>query len=252
MTTSNRTILVLGATGRQGGATVRHLLGKGWHVRALTRDPNQPAAQALREAGVEVLQGNNADRRSLEAAMQGVYGVFSIQAAFAGDEVDQGKRIADAARAAGVQHFVYTSVQYADSLAHVNGDGRKWEIEQHIQSLGLPATILRPAFFMETLIAPRSDVPGSDVPSDRFAIAIRPDVTMGLIAVDDIGVFAALAFEHPEMYLGKTIELAGDALTPPQIAAAISRTVGREVPYVQIQSKHCASKTHRSPVQLSF
>jgi uncharacterized protein YbjT (DUF2867 family) len=234
MTTSNRTILVLGATGRQGGATVRHLLGKGWHVRALTRDPQQSAAQALREAGVEVLQGNNSDQRSLEAAMQGVYGVFSIQAAFADDEVEQGKRIADTAHSAGVQHFVYTSVQYAESLARVNGDGRKWEIEQYVRALGLPATILRPAFFMETLIAPRSDLPGSDVPSDRFAIAIRPDVLMGLIAVDDIGAFATLAFEHPEIYLGKTIELAGDALTPPQIAAAISRTVGREVPYVQI------------------
>src|SRR5688500_12247293 len=101
MTTSNRTILVLGATGRQGGATVRHLLAKGWHVRALTRNLQQAAAQALREAGVEVLQGNNTDRHSLEAAIQGVYGVFSIQAAFADDEVEQGKRIADVAHSAG-------------------------------------------------------------------------------------------------------------------------------------------------------
>ncbi len=148
--------------------------------------------------------------------MQGIYGVFSIQAAPPDVEARQGKNVADAASAAGIQHLVYTSVQSAESLARVGGDAIKWEIEQYIQALGLPATILRPCFFMDTLIAPRSDVPSS-TSSDTFAIAIKPDVRMGLIAADDIGAFAALAFEHPDEYLGKTIEIAGDALTPPQI-----------------------------------
>jgi uncharacterized protein YbjT (DUF2867 family) len=233
MTSLKKTVLVLGATGRQGGATARHLLTRGWSVRALTRDPNKPAAQALYQAGGEVVQGDNEDRASLEAAMRGVYGVFSIQAAFADDEVRQGKNVADAASAGGIQNFVYSSVQSAEDLARVGGDARKWEIEQYIQALGLPATILRPCFFMETLIAPRSDVP-SGTSSGAFAIAIKPDVMMGLIAADDIGAFAALAFEHPDEYLGKTIEIAGDVLTPPQIAGAISRATGRAVPYVQI------------------
>src|SRR6266545_2243258 len=233
MTSLNKTVLVLGATGRQGGATARHLLTKGWRVKALSRDPNKPAAQALHQAGAEVVQGDNEDRASLKAAMQGVYGVFSIQAAPADDEARQGKNVADAASAAGIQHFVYTSVQSAEDLARVGGDATKWELEQYIHALGLPATILRPCFFMETLIAPRSDVPGG-TSGGTFAIAIEPDVTMGLIAADDIGAFAALAFEHPEEYLGKTIEIAGDALTPPQIAAAISRVTGHSIQYVQI------------------
>ncbi len=233
MAALKKSVLVLGATGRQGGATARHLLTKGWRVKALTRDPNKPAAQALHQAGAEVVQGDNEDRASLKAAMQGVYGVFSIQAAPADDEARQGKNVADAASAAGIQHFVHTSVQSAEDLARVGGDATKWELEQYIQALGLPATILRPCFFMETLIAPRSDVP-SGTSSGTFAIAIEPDVAMGLIAADDIGAFAALAFEHPEEYLGKTIEIAGDALTPPQIAAAISRVTGHSIQYVQI------------------
>ena len=227
MTALRKTVLVLGATGRQGGATARHLLSKGWRVRALVRDPNKSATQALHQAGAEVIQGDYEDRASLAAAMQGVYGVFSMQASV--DEVRQGKQIADAARAASIQHFVYASVQSAEDLARVHGDANKWQIEQYIQALGLPATILRPSFFMETL----SVGPLYGVPSGTFSIAIKADVAMGLIAVDDIGAFAALAFEHPDEYLGKTIEIAGDVLTPPQIAAAISRVTGRSIHYVQ-------------------
>src|SRR5262245_23292770 len=105
MTSVNKTILVLGATGRQGGATTHHLLTKGWRVRAFVRDPKKPAAQALQQAGAEIIQGDYDDQASLAAAMQGVYGVFSVQAS--ADEVRQGKNIADTAREASVQHFVY-------------------------------------------------------------------------------------------------------------------------------------------------
>src|SRR5689334_16414376 len=108
---TNKVVLVTGATGRQGGATARQLLAKGWQVRVIVRDPNKPAAQALRQVGAEVVQGDYEDRASLDAATRGVYGVFSVQAAFGDTEAQQAKQIADAAKAANVQHFVYTSVQ---------------------------------------------------------------------------------------------------------------------------------------------
>lgn len=226
----DKIILVMGATGKQGGATARHLLADGWQVRALTRDTNSAAAQELAKAGAEIVAGDMDNRASLDAAIQGVYGVFSVQAS--NNEVRQGKNVADAAGAAGIRHFVYTSVQSAEDLARVGGDANKWEIEQYIQALGLPATILRPPFFMENFGNPDfGQVYG--LPSGTFAIAFQPDVTMGLIAVDDIGAFAALAFEHPDKYLGKTIEIAGDALTPPQVAAAISGATGRPISYIQ-------------------
>jgi uncharacterized protein YbjT (DUF2867 family) len=230
MDKTNKIILVTGATGRQGGATARHLLAKGWHVRAIARDLTIPTAQALQQAGAEVIQGDNENLASLETAMQGVYGVFSVQPAVFGyeREVHQGKNIADAAKAAGVQHFVYTSVGGAEGQSRIRKLG-KWEIEQYIQALSLPTTILRPANFMEDIIGPRFGVP-----QGTFAIGVKPDVALRLIAVDDIGAFAALVFEHPDEYLGKVIEIAGDSLTPPQIAAAISNATGRSISYIHI------------------
>ena len=117
-------ILVTGATGRQGGVTTRHLLAGGWNVRALTRDAGTPAALELRQIGAEVVQGDPNDRVSLDAAMQGAYGVFCVQPALGyDDDLRQGKHVAEAARAAFVQHFVYTSVGGAKGQAAYRSDG---------------------------------------------------------------------------------------------------------------------------------
>jgi uncharacterized protein YbjT (DUF2867 family) len=230
MDKTHKIILVTGATGRQGGAAARHLLANGWRVRAPVRNLDTPAAEALHQDGAEVVQGDNENPATLETAMQGVYGVFSVQPAVFGYETEvlQGKNIADAAKAAGVQHFVYTSVGGAEGQSRVRKLG-KWEIEQYIQALGLPTTILRPANFMEDIIGPRFGVPYG-----TFSIALKPDVPLRLIAVDDIGAFAALVFEHPDEYLGKIIELAGDSLTPPQVAASISHATERSISYIHI------------------
>ncbi len=95
---NNKIIAVTGATGQQGGAVARKLLADGWKVRALTRDVNKPAAQALAEAGAELFAGDMDSRSDLEAAFQGVYGVFSVQnfwlpnVGFEG-EIQQGKML---------------------------------------------------------------------------------------------------------------------------------------------------------------
>jgi uncharacterized protein YbjT (DUF2867 family) len=230
MDKSNRIILVTGATGQQGGATARHLLAQGWRVRALTRDPNKPAAQALAQAGAEVVQGDNEDRASLDAALKGVYGVFAVQNFWGPDvgvagEKRQGKLIADAAKAANVQHFVYTSVGGAERNSGIPHFESKWQIEQHIRSLGLPATILRPVAFMDNYNWSR----GAILNGTFLSMGLHPDTIWQIIAVDDIGAFAALAFEQPEEYIGKAIEIAGDALTEPQVAATLSKVIGRPV-----------------------
>ena len=112
---NDRIIAVTGATGQQGGAVARKLLAEGWKVRALTRDANKPAAQELASFGAEVAAGDMEDRAQLDAAFQGAYGVFSVQnfwlpnVGFEG-EIRQGKNVADAAKAAGVQHLVYSCV----------------------------------------------------------------------------------------------------------------------------------------------
>ena len=234
MNKSDKTIVVTGATGQQGGATARHLLAKGWKVRALTRDPNKPAAQALAAAGAELVQADNEDRASLERAMQGAYGVFSVQNFWlqgvgVEGEVRQGVNIADAARAAGVEHFVYTSVGAAHRGLGQAHFASKWEIEQYVQSLGLPYTILRPVAFMDNYNWQRAAITNGVI----TGMGLRPEKGFQIIAVDDIGAFAELAFANPQEYLGKTLEIAGDELTEPQIAATLAQVIGRPVQLAQ-------------------
>lgn len=238
MTETENVVLVVGATGNQGGATARRLLTEGRHVRALVRDPDSVKAKALAAAGAELAVGDLEDRASLDKAVTGVAGVFSVQAAggfdpsySADDEIRQGRAIADAAQCAGVRHFVYTSVAGADRGTGIPSWEAKWQIEQYLREIGLPTTVLLPVMFMENT---RSSSLGVQ-PDGTLSYFREPDRTTQLIAVEDIGVFAGLAFGNPEGYLGRRIELAGDELTFIQIAAAISSAVDRPVQYRQIQ-----------------
>src|SRR5688500_17425732 len=112
-TRQERVVLVTGATGHQGGAVARHLLDdKTFRVRALTRNPNKAEARAVADRGAEVVAGDLDQLASLKPALDGVYAVFSVQNFWETGfqrEIDQGVRLADAAQAAGVQHFVYSS-----------------------------------------------------------------------------------------------------------------------------------------------
>jgi uncharacterized protein YbjT (DUF2867 family) len=227
---NNRIIAVTGATGQQGGAVARKLLAEGWRVRALTRDVNKPAAQELKALGAELVSGDLEQRLELDAAFQGVYGVFSVQnfwlpnVGFEG-EIQQGKNVADAAKAAGVQHLLYSSVGAAHRGMGQKHFESKWLIEQHIQGLDIPYTILRPAAFMENYNWSRAYILSGTFTGN----GLRPDKGHQIIAVEDIAVFVALAFADPQAYLGKTIELAGDELTEPQIAETFARVIGRPV-----------------------
>ena len=231
---NNKIIAVTGATGQQGGAVARKLLADGWKVRALTRDLSKPAAQALAEAGAELVAGDMDSRSELDAAFQGAYGVFSVQnfwlpnVGFEG-EIRQGKAVADAARDTGVQHLVYSSVGAAHRGMGQKHFESKWNIEQYIHSLDIPYTILRPVAFFENFNWERPAISNGIF----NAMGLRPEKERQLIGVEDIAVFAALAFENPQEYVGKTIELAGDALTEQQLADTFSKIIGRPVKLTQ-------------------
>ncbi len=233
--TRNETILVLGGTGRQGGAAARHLLAEGWQVRALVRDTAAAPACALQRAGAQLAKSALDDVASLRAAMAGAHGVFSVQT-FMGPggiaaEVRQGKQVAQTAADTGVAHFLYSSVGGADRNSAVPHFESKWKIEQYIQELSLPATVLRPVFFMENLIGYGGPQPAGDTLLLRQAL--RPDTALQMIAVDDIGVFAALAFADPDEYRGTQLELAGDELTGPQMAELFGELTGMPTRYEQ-------------------
>ncbi len=227
---TDKLIAVTGATGQQGGATTRHLLERGFRVRALTRNPKSESSLKLQAAGAEVVAADLAKPESLGAALDGVYGVFSVQNFWLPDvgfegEIAQGKNLADAAKAAGVQHFVYTSVGGAERNTGVPHFDSKWIIEQHIEALGLPATILRPVAFMDNNLYQRDAILSGTLPT----WGIAPDRKLQIVAVDDIGAFAAIAFERPDEFISQAIELAGDDLTEDEVAAVFGRVTGRTV-----------------------
>jgi uncharacterized protein YbjT (DUF2867 family) len=233
-----KAILVTGATGQQGGATVDALLASasGWKVVALSRKPEAPSARGLVARGVQVMRGDMTDRASLREAMKGVHGVYSVQASVTAGvdgEIRQGKLVADVAAACGVTHFVYSSVGGAERSSGVPHFESKWAIEEHIRKLGLAATILRPATFMDNLA--KGPMRAGMLSMMKTFV---PDTTpLQLMAVRDIGAFAALSFDRPQEFVGQAIELAGDTLTRPQIIAALknaglSPAIGLRIPTV--------------------
>jgi uncharacterized protein YbjT (DUF2867 family) len=230
----DRVVLVTGATGRQGGAVIRHMLLKGWKLRALTRNTSNHAAHELARSGVELVQGDLEDPASLPRAVQGVYGVYSVQdfwAVGAKREVQQGKNIADAAKKANVTHFVYSSVGGAERNTGIPHWESKWEVEKHIRSLGLPATTIRPAAFMETYYIDQVEI---GILKGKFADPVRGDKAYQTIATDDIGAFVALAFERPKEFIGKELEIAGSELTNVQAAKVFSAVLGKPVKFQRI------------------
>ncbi|GAB2472533.1 NmrA/HSCARG family protein [Streptosporangium sandarakinum] len=234
MNTAGNPILVTGATGRQGGATAARLLAAGRPVRALVRDPDSPAARTLRAQGAELHTGNLDDPGSLAAAAAGVHGIFAVTPD--DDDVEReirrGRDLADVAAAAGVSHFVFASVGGADRGTGIPYWESKWQIEQHIRALGLPATILRPVRFMENHTIP--GLPLGGIVDGELRHLFDPETPVQLIAATDIGALACLAFTRPQEYLGQAIEIAGDELTPNRTVELISRSLGREITYRQV------------------
>lgn len=234
MTNSDKVVLVTGATGRQGGAVIRHMRPKGWTLRALTRNPNSYAAKQLANVGVELAQGDLDDPGSLERAARGVYGIYSVQDFWtvgAKREVQQGKNLADVAKRVGVEHFVYSSVGGAERHTGITHWETKWEVEKHIRSLKLPVTVLRPVSFMETYHILEVE---TGLLKGKLADPIRGDKPYQTIATDDIGAFVSLAFERPKDFIGLELEIAGSELTNLQAAEVFSRVLNRPVKFKRL------------------
>jgi uncharacterized protein YbjT (DUF2867 family) len=232
MENSTQTLLVTGATGNQGGAIARHLLQRGkFKVRAMVRNQNKPAAQALQQAGAELVQADFNDRASLDRALQDIYGVFSIQDFRDGveTEIRQGSAIADAAKAVGIQHFVYSSVGSAERNTGIPHFESKFQVEEYIRSISLPYTIMRPVFFFYNYNGMRSMVENG-----TLFQPLSPDTKLQQLSEEDYGAMVAEAFERPADFMKCEIEAASVDMTMTEIAAAFSRVLGNPVNYQQI------------------
>ncbi|MFD8417133.1 NmrA/HSCARG family protein [Streptomyces sp. NPDC059650] len=235
------TIAVTGATGAQGGATARALIAAGHHVRALTRDPASPAADALRRLGADVRRADFDDRASLDAALTGADSVFAVTTPFGTDiatETRQGRTLVDVAADARLGHIVFTSAAHADRGTGIPHYESKHLIEQHLRAAGVPWTVLGPAAFMDNYATGWSL---DGLREGFFAWPMPEDRPLTLISVADIGSFAALVLGRRAEFAGRRIDLAGDELTPARIAEALAAAAGRpvihqEVPLAQVRT----------------
>lgn len=252
-TTAGDPVLVVGATGKQGGATARALLAADVPVRALVRDPDSERARALAGLGASLAVGDLDDPASLVEPCRGVRAVF---AAFMPDmrnperdsERVHARNLVPAAVAAGVPHYVQTSVSGAGQHQAAPGwDEGRWhqtyaegvppisdywqskaDVDDLVRGAGFARwTILYPSTFMEMYHRPSAYFEGFT--GNRLIAVADPGTTVPLIAVEDIGRAAAAAITDPERFAGVELHLAGDVLTYDQIAATLTRAWGEEI-----------------------
>lgn len=237
-------ILVTGATGAQGGATIDALLRTGIAVRALVRDPLSERARDLANRGVELAQGEFDDQSSLATAMRGVGGVFSVQMpsppADPQSEVRTGRNLIEAALAAGARTFVHTSVARAGDHENFVGwnEGRwtssYWEgkaaVNAMVRSAGFSHwVVLKPAFMMDNYIPPKADWMFPMLSDGILNTVMIKGAKLHLIAASDVGRFAAAAFAEEGRFHGYEIDMAAEALDADETAAISSRVTGRTI-----------------------
>ena len=232
--TSKRTIMVTGATGQQGGAVARALLSRGHRVKALTRKPDSDGARQLASAGADVVAGDLADAASIVKAAKDVDTMFLMGNSYeAGleEETRQGIIAADAAKAAGVGHLIYSSVADADKKTGIPHFESKYLVEKHVAGLGIPYTISAPVAFMENVVAPWSI---GALRQGTHAFAMPPKRVLQLVALADIGAFVAALAERREQVFGKRFDFAGDELSGEEQAKILSEAIGRPIGYQEI------------------
>ncbi|KAI1875544.1 uncharacterized protein JN550_001830 [Neoarthrinium moseri] len=237
------TYLVTCATGKQGAATVKHLLAAGAKVHAVVRDPEKDTAQALKKQGVVLFQGDNENYDVFREAAKGCKGLFLVPLPFNKEaEVRQARVVVQASIEAGVETVVV-------STAFWTGDREKWDdeenkkeglavyyeskaaVESEVRQPSLKSwTILRPGWFHTNYLLPETDLyyPGMREKGELMH-SLNEGVAIAHIDVDDIGKFAAAALLDPEKFGGHEIELGCQNLTPEDTAKALSKASGREV-----------------------
>ena len=232
MTNPKQTILVTGATGNQGGAVARHLLQRRqFMVRAFVRDKNKLAAQALKQSGAELVEGDLNDRASIDRALQGITGVFSVQGFTDGQDVEirQGEALAAAAKAMGIKHFVYSSVGGAERKTGIPHFDSKFQIEEFVRAIGLPYTIMRPVFFFFNYNMMRPMIENG-----ALRQPLSPHTKLQQLSEEDYGIMVAEVFERPADFLNREKQVASVNMTMTEIAASFSRVMGKTVSYQQI------------------
>ncbi|HUE96748.1 MAG TPA: NmrA/HSCARG family protein [Longimicrobiaceae bacterium] len=248
---TKRTIVVLGATGAQGGGVAGAILADpngAFEVRAVTRNPDSPKAQELARLGAEVVRADLDDVESLKRAFDGAYGMFGLTnfwEHFSPEkETTQGRNLAEAAADAGIEHAIWSTFEDTRDWIPLDDDrmptlqGRykvphfdaKAEADGEFTKRGVPTTFLRTSFYWENAI---NFGTGPKRGEDGVLAITMPmgDKRLPGIAVEDIGAAAYGIFKAGDEYIGRKVGIAGEHLTGDEMAAGFGRALGEQVRY---------------------
>jgi uncharacterized protein YbjT (DUF2867 family) len=229
---SRNPVLVLGASGGQGGAVTAALLEAGVGVRALVRNPASDGARKLAAAGAELASGDFTDVSSLTAAMKGVAAAFALTTPFeSGPEAElaQGEAIITAAEAARLPFLVFSSVAAATAHTGVPHFESKAVVERRLAASEIPHTIVAPTYFYDNALGGYQELLGG-----VLELPLPAGHQLQQLARPDLGRFVTLVIRSgPGAFAGRRIELASDAPTPVQMSAALSSALGRPVEFAE-------------------
>ncbi|MDV7101577.1 NmrA/HSCARG family protein [Gordonia amicalis] len=220
-------VVVIGATGGQGGAVLDALLEAGVAVRALVRDAVSSKAAVLADRGVELAVGDIVSGVGLTDAFTGAAGAFALTTPFESGvdaEVAQGTALIEAATAASLPYLVFSSVASADRDTGVPHFDSKFEVEKMLAGTGIPHTIVGPAYFYDNLLAGADALAAGVMP-----IAMPADKPLQQLSRRDLGRFVATLFQDPGAHAGERIDIASDELTPAEMARAVGDVLGTTV-----------------------
>lgn len=240
-------ILVIGATGAQGGSVARHLLASGrFAVRAFTRQPHSENAKALQAAGAEVVAGDLNNKESLVNALQGCAGVYGVTSFWEHFEAEwqQGVNLVDAVVESKVQQFVFSTLPHVYGVSNgtlsVPHFDIKARLEAYARSKKWDTTFVHLAFYYQNFLSffpPRKGADGS-----YFISFPQGDAPLAAISVSDIGGIVLPIFENPNAYAGETIAAAGDVHTAAGYAQVLSKITGKKIVYQYMPRKTFAAQ----------
>lgn len=222
-------ILVTGATGKQGGAVARALFRDGHTVHALVRDDTSDRAKRLAEIGVVLIEGDLDNRDEVVGACRGCEFVFSVQngwdpsVGFDG-EVRQAENLEIAARRANVRALIQSTMAAGEHVDHVRHFQCKRDIERLLHRSDVPVVFVGTVYFMENFLDPKT---GGRMTFPTLKGSLRPATKMHLMSYHDIGPVAARVIREPDRFIGRRLDLAGDELSVGEMKMTYERVSGQ-------------------------